>query len=82
MVRDGDRREEEFSRGVYSLRWAVCWVVLAGDKSCMGRDDIGGAFDQEEMDVLEHVINKFVPVSAHFPAFDDAGVVAVDGDML
>ena len=82
MVRDGDRREEEFPRGVYSSRWAVRWVVLAGDKSCMGRDEIGGAFNQKGMDALEHIVNKFVPVSAHFPAFDDAGVVAIDGDVL
>ena len=81
MVRDGDRREE-FPRGIYSLRWAVHWVVLAGDKSCMGRDEIGGAFDQKGMDALEHIVNEFVPVSAHFPAFDDAGVVAIDSDML
>ena len=82
MVRDGDRREEEFPRGVYSSRWAIRWVVLTGDKSCMGRDEIGGAFSQEGMDALEHVINEFVPVSAHFPAFNDTGVVAIDGDML
>jgi len=82
MVRDGDRREEEFPRGVYSSRWAVHWVVLAGDKNCMGRDEIGEAFNQEGMDALEHFINEFVPVSAHFPALDDAGVVAIDGDML
>lgn len=82
MVRDGDRREEEFPRGVYPSRWAVRWVVFAGDKNCMGRDEIGGAFDQEGMDALEHVVNEFVPVSAHFPAFDDAGVVAIDSDVL
>ena len=81
MVRDGDRREE-FPRGIYSSRWAVHWVVLTGDKSCMGRDEIGGAFDQKGMDALEHIVNEFVPVSAHFPAFDDAGVVAIDSDML
>ena len=82
MVRDGDRREEEFPWGVYPSRWAVGWVVLAGDKDCMCRDEIGRAVDQEGVDELEHLVNEFVPVSAPPPAFDDAGVVAIDRDVL
>ena len=82
MLRDGDRREEELPRGVYSSGWAIGWVALTGDEHCVDRDDVSGLAGQESVDALENFIDKFVPVSAHSPALNDAGVVAVDGDVL
>ena len=82
MLRDGDRREKELRRGVYSSGWAIGWVTFAGNKCCVGGEDIRGAGGQEGMDAFEDFVDEFVSVSANPPAFDDTGIVAVDGDVL
>jgi len=82
MLRDGDRREEELCRGVYTSGRAVGWVVSAGDKHCMDRDDVGGAVGQESVNASENFIDEFVPMPAHSPALNDAGVVSIDSDVL
>ena len=82
MLRDGDRREKEGEGGVYSSGWPIYWVASAGNKCSVDREDVGCAGGQEGVDVLENFVDEFVLVSANSPAFNDAGVVTVDGDVL
>ena len=59
----------------------VCWIVAAGDVACCDAADATGQV-KERVDMFEYGVDSSVAVSADAPAFDDAGVVAVENDVV
>ena len=56
----------------------IGWVIPTQDEMSNDTEDGEGFVCQEGMDALEYIVNGVVPVASNSPAFNDAGVVAVD----
>ena len=55
--------------------------MFGGDEFCNNARDRAGAVSQEGVKSLENAVDGVVAMASDPPAFDDAGVVAVDDDV-
>ncbi|KAF8550624.1 hypothetical protein OG21DRAFT_1525014 [Imleria badia] len=80
-LKNGDRREKEVGSAEYPSRGGIGWVEGAWNE--FGKDTVDGEVGicDKGVNMFENEVDGLVSVVANSPAFNDAGVVAVDDDV-